>query len=103
MRRGGDAGGVAGSSAIEAVSSWARAERMVGTLDAMSLPLGRLDERGRVRLPITVDHSLMGRSWDMRMTGSSRLSFRRSRSSATYCCWRALLIWRWMSRVEVVA
>jgi hypothetical protein len=55
-------------SAIDALRSWARAERSVGMCETMSLSAAGAG-RGRVKLPMTVDHSLMGRSCDIRIMG----------------------------------
>jgi hypothetical protein len=77
----------AGSSAMDVVSSWARAERREGTCETMSLSEEcRRSTRGRVRLPMTVDHSLIGRSCDMRIIGMLGPFVLRWRSSVM-CFW----------------
>lgn len=97
VRRGGEEERVSGSrvwdpgsSAIEAVMSWARVdERRLGMYDTMLFSVDG-GGRGRVRLPMTVDHSLMGRSWDMRITGMRGPLVLRSRSSVMWFWIRAL-------------
>lgn len=86
---GGGGGVVApGSSGIDGcVISWAIDERNDGMCETMSSVSGR----PRVRLTITVDHSDIGRSCDMLITGRRRL-FLRSLSS---------LMWRWMRCLDI--
>jgi hypothetical protein len=101
VRRGVGGSGT-GSSAIEAVSSCAMAERRIPGIYETISPSDDRGGLGRVKFPMTVDHSLMGRSWDMRTTSKCVPFALRSRRSTMCCCWRSLLCWRWMSRDEVV-